>query len=115
MSRKVEIVPNEMGGFEVFGKSFEVSAATDVVVRFVDEEYDYLRYLDPEAKAITMHWLGKSALATIAGWGIPETRDRLKMQQCEHDEYVTYKSMVWMGEFEQEVVDIPPPTEGFEE
>ena len=91
MKRKVEIVPNEMGGFEVFGKKFEISAATDLVVRFVDEEYDYLRYLDPEEKAITMHWLGKTILGQIAGFGIPETRERLKMQNCEHEEYVTYK------------------------
>lgn len=104
---KVEIVPNEMGGFEIYGRRYEVSPATDVIIRFVDPEYDYLRYLDPEAHAITMHWLGGSALSTLVGWGIPESRQRLKMQECEHEEYVSWMAAMAIGEFERDLAELP--------
>lgn len=84
---EIEIVPDQMGGFEINGRRYEVSAATDAVIRFIDPKYDYLRYLDPEQHAITLNWLGSRALATLVGFGIPETRQRLKIQQCEYDEW----------------------------
>lgn len=88
---EIEIVPDQMGGFEINGRRYEVSAATDSVVRFVDPELDYLRYLDPEEHAITLHWLGQSALAAIVGFGIPETRKRLTIQECEYGEYLAWQ------------------------
>lgn len=103
---KIEIVPDQMGGFEIYGRQYEVSAATDVVIRFVDHEYDYLRYLDPEEHAITLHWLGQSALTTIVGFGIPETRQRLKMQNCEHEEY-----LLWQAAYGLSGLDFEPDGE----
>ena len=102
-----EVVPDQMGAFEIYGREYEVSAATDVVVRFVEPEYDYLRYLDPEAQGITLHWLGQSALATIVGFGVPETRQRMKMQNCEHEEYLGWVAERAMGIFEQDLAELP--------
>lgn len=101
----IEVVPDEMGGFEIYGREYQVCPSTDVVVRFIDHEYDYLRYLDPEAKAITLHWLGQPALATLVGWGIPETRERLKMQNCEHEEYLNWMANIAIGQFEQDFLE----------
>lgn len=112
MSR-IEIVPDQVGGFTAYGKEFHIHPATDVIMRFVDHEYDYLSYLDQEEGGITMHWLGNTALATIVTFGIPETRERLKMTESEHEEYLSYKSQVGLWEYEREVADIPEPTEGF--
>lgn len=108
----IEIVPDQVGGFTAYGKEFQVHPATDVIMRFVDHEYDYLSYLDQEEGGITMHWLGRTALATIATFGIPETRLRLKMTDSEHEEYLNWKSNIGLYEYEQEVADIPEPTEG---
>lgn len=106
MSR-IEIVPDMMGAFEVYGREYQVSPATDCIIRFVEHEYDYLRYLDPEAHAVTLHWLGQSALATVAGWGIPETRQRKKIQECEYEEYLLWKSNMGMYEFEHDIEELP--------
>lgn len=93
MSREVEIVPDQMGGFEILGKRYEVSAATDSVIRFVDNKFDYLRYLDPEEHAITLHWLGQAALGSIVAFGIPETRQRKTIQECEYGEYLRWHNL----------------------
>lgn len=111
--KHVEIIPDEMGGFEAYGRQYRVSPAVDVIMRFVDHDKDYLQYLDPEAAAITFHWLGSSALATLAGWGIPESRERLKMPESIYNEYLEWQANLGMAQFEQEVADIPEPTEGF--
>lgn len=103
---KIEIIPDECGGFEVYGKQYQVHPAADVVMRFVDPEYDYLSYVDREAQGITMHWLGSAALNTIVGWGIPETRQRFKMSQSEYDCYLEWQSNLGMQQFEEEVADI---------
>lgn len=104
---QIEIVPDQMGGFEIYGRRYEVSPATDVIIRFVDPEYDYLRYLDPEEHAITLHWLGKSALSALAGFGIPETRQRLKMQECEHGEYIRWQECYGMEAYEEDLAELP--------
>lgn len=111
----IEVVPDQVGGFTAYGKEYQVHPACDVVMRFVDHEYDYLAYLDQEEGGITMHWLGRTALATIAAYGIPETRERLKMTESEHEEYLNWHANLGMAQFEEEVADIPEPTEGFEE
>jgi len=103
----IEIVPDQMGRFEIYGKEYEVSPATDVIMRFVDPEYDFLQYLDPEVQAITFHWLGKSALSALAGFGIPETRQRLKMPQCLYDEYIGWQERFGLAQFEQDLETLP--------
>ena len=105
-SPKIEIVPDEMGGFECYGKEYQVSAATDLIVRFVDSEYDHLRYLDPELKGMTLEFLSEIALSTLAAYGIPETRQRAKMLACEHEEYLNWKSMYGLGYLDEELGDI---------
>lgn len=105
MNRKIEIVPDFMAQFDIYGEHFEVSPATDVIVRFVDPEYDFMRYLDAEKGAITLHWLGANALNQLVGIGIPETRQRLKMMECEHEEYLSYKSAYGLAELDQEFKD----------
>ena len=97
MKRKIEIVPDQMGGFEIYGRKFEVSAATDTIQRFVDPEYDYFQYLDVENQCIAPCWIGQVALMTLADFGIPETRQRLKMLECEHDEYLQWQSTYGLG------------------
>jgi len=99
---KIEIVPDEMGTFKAYGNEYNVCAVTDVVIRFVDSEFDYFRYLCPEQRQITLHWLGKQALSAIVAFGIPETRQRLKMQRCEFEEYVSWNTDMAMGDFESE-------------
>ena len=100
--KKIEIVPDQMGGFETYGRRYDVCAATDLVVRFVDPEYDHLRYIDTEHKAINLHWLGNQALSAIVGFGIPETRQRLKMLECEYSEYLDWQSNMNMWQMERE-------------
>lgn len=107
----IEIVPDQMAGFDWGDKHYQVSPATDVIVRFVDPEYDYLRYLDPEEHAITLHWLGRSALGAIVGWGIPETRQRLKMLECEHEAYVEWQERYGMQVFEEDLAELPDTEE----
>ena len=49
---KVEIVPDQVYGFEINERVYLVSPASDCIVRFVEPQYDYLRYLDLEEHAI---------------------------------------------------------------
>lgn len=102
---KIEIIPDEMGGFEIYGREYQVSPATDMIMRLVDHEYDYLHYLDPEAHGITLHWLGQSALSTLAGWGICESRLRLKMPESVHEEYLSWQSTYGLGALDFETED----------
>lgn len=106
MNHRVEITEDYMGRFEIGDLSLEVSPATDLVVRFVDSEFDYLRYLDAENHCMTLHFLGQAALSTLIDFGVPQTRQRLKILQCEYEEYISYKAAYAMYEFEQEVSDI---------
>ena len=89
---KIEVVDDYMGRFEINGASYEVSPATDFIMRFVDHEYDYLHYLDPEVQGITLHWLGQAALSTLVDFGISQSRLRLKMMGCEHEEWIQWKA-----------------------
>lgn len=104
---RIEITPDQLGNFEIYGREYSVCAATDCIQRFVDPCYDYLRYLDPEEHAITLHWLGTSALSTLAGFGVPETRKRLKIQQCEYDEYLNWNERMGMWVFEKDLAELP--------
>lgn len=99
-SPKVEIVPDEMGGFDAYGKHYEVCIATDTVVRFIDSEYDHLRYLDAEKGGLTLEFLGEIALSTLVAFGLPETRQRLKMLECEHEEYLNWQSQYGLGDLD---------------
>lgn len=99
----IEIVPDEMGGFEAYGIRYEVCPATDVVMRFVEPRFDYLHYLDPKEQAITFHWLGEKALSALVEFGIPESRKRQKMPQCIYDQWLEWESNMDMGQFEQEL------------
>ena len=100
--RRVEIVPNHVGGFAVGDKEYQVSPSCDLVVRFVDPELDHLRYAEPDGRGITLHWLGQSVMASLVGFGIPETRKRLKMEESEYDDYITWLSER-MDDFEADI------------
>lgn len=100
---KIEIIPDFMGRFEVFGMKLEVSAGTDVVQRFEEPEYDYLSYLDYERQMLAPLWLGSTSLLTLVEFGIPETKPRKSILECEYREYLNFKSTYYMFEFEQDL------------
>lgn len=91
--RKVDIVPDQTISVRVGERIYEVSPATDCVIRFIEPQYDYLRYLDLEEQAITLHWLGQAALGSLVGLGIPDTRTRQKMQECEYNQYLAWHGL----------------------
>lgn len=100
--RRIEITNNWLIEANIYGVAVQLSSSTDDIQRFIEPEYDYLRYYDMDQRVIIPMWLGAAVLSDLAGRGIPETRQRLKMQQCEYDAYIDWHSELEMDEFESE-------------
>lgn len=107
----LEIIKDYCVEVHVYGRDLLVSPMTDVISRFVVVEYDYLRYLDPEQQKMTFEFLGQGALRELAGFGVPETRRRLKMQQSEHDAYLEWQAETGMRDFEMDFTTPTPEEE----
>lgn len=105
---KVEVVQCQVGTFNVGSRSLRVCADTEVIVRFVEPRYDYLRYLDEENQCIACVWLHPSAYEMLVEFGIPETHVRRTISVMEYENWLEYQTISTMSEFEEDI-DGPPP------
>lgn len=102
---RVTVVSDQVGTFEVYGRTLRVSADTEVIVRFADSRYDYLRYLDEERQCIAIVRMHPTAYAALVDFGIPETLPRTTMSQSEFNEWLEWEVNVDMAQFEEEMED----------
>lgn len=103
---RVTVVSDQVGTFEVYGRTLRVSADTEVIVRFTESRYDYLRYLDEENQCMAIVRMHQSAYTTLAEFGIPETTPRETMSQSEFNEWLEWEVHMDMAQFEEELGDI---------
>lgn len=102
---RVMVVSDQVGTFEVYGRTLRVSADTEVIVRFVDSRYDYLRYLDNENQCMAIVRMHPTAYTTLVEFGIPETTPRSTMSQSEFNEWLEWEVQMDMAQFEEELGD----------
>ena len=102
---RVTVVSDQVGTFEVYGRTLRVSADTEVIVRFTEPRFDYLRYLDEERQCMAIVRLHQSAYTLLADFGIPETVPRTTMSQSEFNEWLEWEVNVDMAQFEEEMGD----------
>lgn len=95
----VKIVEPMVGSFDIGSRTLRVCADTEVIVRFVDSQYDHLRYVDDEQGCIVLVWLHQLALTVLADFGIPETQPRKVISQAEYDNWLEFRTM-HMEDFE---------------
>lgn len=100
---KVEIVPSRVGAFNVGFRELRVCADTEVIVRFVEPRYDYLRYVDEQNQCIACVWLHQDAYDSLVEFGIPETQVRYTISSMEYDNWLEYQAVSTMAEFEAEL------------
>ena len=99
---KIEVTENWIIWANIYGHEVPISGSTDDIQRFVDPQFDYLRYFDHEQGKITPMWLGQAALSNLVGQGVPETRQRLKMQNCEFQAYLDWQAEIELDDYESE-------------
>lgn len=88
--KKVEVVPNSairLNYGEGEDDCLMVSASHDLIVRFVEPQYNYLRYFDPHNMNIIAVFLGHEVLADLMDAGIPATNIREQMLEGEMEAY----------------------------
>ena len=107
---KVEVVQGQVGTFNVGFRSLRVCADTEVLVRFSDPRYDYLRYLDEDQQCVSCVWLTQEAYTMLVEFGIPETTPRSTISSMEYENWLEYQQLR-MEEFEAEL-DEPKDTDG---
>lgn len=100
---RVTVVSDQVGTFEVYGRTLRVSADTEVIVRFADPRYDYLRYLDEENQCLAIVRMHPTAYELLVEFGIPETTPRMTMSQSEFNEWLEWETQVDMAQFETDV------------
>lgn len=116
--KKVEVIPNEairLNYGEGEDDHLTVTASHDIIVRFVEPKYNYLRYFDPNQMNIIAVFLGHEVLANLMDAGIPVTNIRERMLEGEMEAYehhIAKIAMAGMGMLE-EAYDpgTPPPYE----
>lgn len=102
---RVTVVSDQVGTFEVYGRTLRVSADTEVIVRFTDPRFDYLRYLDEEHQCLAIVRMHPTAYTMLVEFGIPETTPRTTMSQSEFNEWLEWETNVDMAQFEEEMAD----------
>ena len=90
---KVDVVQCQVGSFNVGNRMLRVCADTEVVVRFVDSRYDYLRYLDEENQCVACVWLQGGAYEMLVEFGIPETVPRDTISSAEYENWLQYQAI----------------------
>lgn len=115
--KKVEVIPNEAVRLR-YGEDEDdfltVTASHDVIVRFVEPQYNYLRYFDPNDMTIIAVFLGHEVLANLMDAGIPATNIREKMLEGEMEAYEHHLAKIAMSEVEMEPVPELSPSEVME-
>lgn len=112
--KKVEVVPNSairLNYGEGEDDCLMVSASHDLVVRFVEPQYNYLRYFDPHNMNIIAVFLGHEVLADLMDAGIPATNIREQMLEGEMEAYEHHLAKIAMAEVEMEPVPELSPSE----
>lgn len=97
--KKVEVVPNEcirLKYGEEEGEHLTVSASHDAVVRFVEPQYNYLRYFDASTEQIIAVFLAAHILADLMDFGIPATELRNKITEGEMEAYQHHLGQIAM-------------------
>lgn len=95
----VKIVEPMVGSFDIGSRTLRVCADTEVIVRFVDSQYDHLRYVDDEQGCIALVWLHPLALTVLVDFGIPETQPRTVISRAEFENWLEFHTM-HMEDFE---------------
>lgn len=106
---QVEIVEDVAYNIAVGDLTLCVSPTTEFIQRFAEHRFDYLHYLDNEHGCLTMVFLGQVALNDIAGLGIPQSKERLKITKEEYRAWLDWQTEYNMYGFEREVTDIQMP------
>lgn len=89
----MKIEPSFIGAFQVGHRELRVCADTEVIVRFVDSRFDYLRYVDDDNGCIACVWLTPPAYAGLVEFGIPETTLRDTITESEHENWLEYQTL----------------------
>lgn len=74
----------------VYGRHLLVSPAVDVIHRFTENQYDHLKYVDPEHRNVSCLFLGQAALSELVCLKVSQTRQRQDMMQTEYDEWIQW-------------------------
>lgn len=117
-NRKVEVVPNSairLNYGEGEDDHLMISASHDLIVRFVEAQYNYLRYYDPGTMQIIAVFLGHDVLADLMDEGIPVTKIREKITEGEMEAYehhlgklaIAAQGMIEVEEFDPGTPPVP--------
>lgn len=102
MSEECPIVENIILHANTEAGELRIGANIDHIMRFPDEQYDYLMYFDTDLRKHKMAFLGQAALKQLVDYGVPETK-RDSITRGEYDHWIDVMVAIEASDLDEEI------------